>query len=104
MTKDQQTELINAAYRVVTSPSVAAYRGSGYDKKIGRGDMTRLLKALTPLLGPAALAEVLARLEAAAKADADIDAWRNAKTENDTARKAAEPFTATAEVELHTKF
>ncbi len=72
--RERIDELINAAYRVVTHPSVGAYRGPGYDKKVARPQMRRLLRALDPIINDARREEIRKRLHALDVADADLTA------------------------------
>jgi hypothetical protein len=78
MNEAQRVELINAAYAVVRYPSVHAYRSGGYDKKVGRPAMARLLKALEAVVDPdsKAVVEIATRLAAVEAHDRAFAAWQ----------------------------
>lgn len=77
ITKEQAHELINAAFAVATSPSVAAYQKGNATHGVYRNRMRRLLDALAELpLNDGARADVELRQRAYDNAEAKNAAWR----------------------------
>jgi hypothetical protein len=71
-----KTDLINAAYRVVTAPTVGAYRSGSERKGVPASLMFDLIKLLlSEPINDAARAELNARVKALAKAEEDYRAW-----------------------------
>jgi hypothetical protein len=83
-----KTELINAAYRVVTAPTVGAYRRGAARKGVPKHLMVDLIKLLlTEPISEQARAELDARVKALAKAEEDSRAF-GAKVEAERAEHA----------------
>ena len=70
--------LVNAAYSVATSPSVASYGGRGATHGVYGERLVRLLEALRPFVPDRILPELEQRVAAQARADAELAAWRAA--------------------------